>query len=313
MMARTAGQMTPWRGRLRTGQALARYTTWRVGGPAERLYEPVDRADLAAFLGTLPADEPIFFLGRGSNLLVRDGGLRGTVVLLAGALTGIDRIDAVTVTAEAGVPSARLARFAARAGLAGIEFLAGIPGTVGGALAMNAGAHGAAIWDSVGDVEVIDRRGALRTRTVAEYTIGYRTVRGPAEEWFVAATLRLQPADPELCQRRIQELLTHRAATQPLGKPNSGSVFRNPPGDHAGRLIEAAGLKGAREGGCQVSTLHANFIINDGGATARDIEQLIWRVRDAVRLHAGVELQLEVRIVGEPGPEPAGRERNHDL
>ena len=293
------------RGELRTGEPLASYTTWRVGGPAERFYEPADRADLAEFLATLPADEPIFFLGHGSNLLVRDGGLRGTVILTAGSLTRIERVADTCLMAEAGVACARLARFAARAGLGGIEFLAGIPGTFGGALAMNAGAHGAAIWDFVRDLEVIDRGGRMRQRTAADYEIGYRSVRSNDDAWFIAATLSLQPADPAACEQRIRELLARRAATQPIGKPSCGSVFRNPPGDHAGRLIEAAGLKGAREGGCQVSTLHANFIINVGGATARDLERLIQRVRDVVRERTGVDLQPEVRIVGEPGVEAA--------
>ncbi len=287
------------RGRLERDVPMARHTSWRVGGRAERVYRPADLDDLAAFLRTLPPDEPLHWVGLGSNLLVRDGGLRGTVILLHGGLDRIERLDARTVRAEAGAACAKLARATARMGLAGLEFMAGIPGTVGGALAMNAGAFGGETWARVRQVWTIDRAGRVRARAPADYTVGYRSVRGPAGEWFVAAALALAPGDGRGLER-IRALLARRAATQPMGRPSCGSVFRNPPGDHAGRLIEAAGLKGVRRGGAMVSERHANFIVNTGGATAADIEALIRHVQETVERVHGVRLEPEVRIVGEP-------------
>lgn len=295
------------RGRLERGVPLARYTSWRVGGPAERLYRPADLEDLAAFLAGLPPDEPVHWLGLGSNLLVRDGGLRGTVILLHGGLARIDRVAERTLRAEAGAPCARLARTAARLELTGLEFMAGIPGTVGGALAMNAGAFGGETWERVVRVWTIDRTGRVRERAAGDYSVGYREVRGPAGEWFVAAAFELDPDDGGAARARIRELLARRAATQPTGQPSCGSVFRNPPGDHAGRLIEAAGLKGARRGGAMVSERHANFIVNLGGATAADIEALIRHVQETVERVHGVRLEPEVRIVGEAAHHGEGK------
>jgi UDP-N-acetylmuramate dehydrogenase len=291
---------TGLRGELLRDEPLARHTSWRVGGPAERLYRPADRADLVAFLAALPPEEPVFWLGLGSNLLVREGGLRGTVVAVIGRLNAL-RVDdgGDRVYAEAGVPSAHVARAAARAGLVGLEFLAGIPGTLGGALAMNAGAFGGETWKRVVEVETVDRRGVVRRRAPVEYAVGYREVQGPAGEWFLAATLQAEEGDAAAAQQEIRRLLERRAATQPTSQPSGGSTFRNPPGDFAARLIESAGLKGLRVGGAEVSEKHANFIVNTGSATASDIEQLMDVVRDRVeRLH-GVRLQTEVHIVGE--------------
>jgi UDP-N-acetylmuramate dehydrogenase len=203
------------------------------------------------------------------------------------------------VRAEAGVASAKVARFSTDHGLAGAEFLAGIPGTVGGALAMNAGAFGGETWNIVHAVETLDRRGELRVRLAADYDVGYRRVAGPAGEWFVAAHLRLLLDVRKQGKGLIKSLLAKRGATQPTQLPNAGSVFKNPPNDHAARLIEAAGLKGAREGGACVSTLHANFIVNEGAATAADIERLIARVQAAVETKFGVRLETEVRILGD--------------
>ncbi len=287
------------RGELRTGEPMARYTSWRVGGPADRFYRPVDAEDLAAFLRSLPEGEPLFWLGLGSNLLVRDGGIRGTVIATQGVLDGLDQIDATTVRAEAGVTCAKVARFCARRDLVGAEFLAGIPGTMGGALAMNAGAFGGETWTLVSAVETLDHRGAHHTRAPAEYEVGYRSVRGPEGECFLAAHLHLAAGEGEASLARIKALLEQRNETQPIGLPSCGSVFRNPEGDHAARLIEAAGLKGVCIGGACVSEKHANFIINTGEATARDIEALIELVRRTVHKEYGVELQPEVRIVGE--------------
>ena len=287
------------RGSLKRNEPLARHTSWRVGGPADLFYVPADIADVCAFLQSLDRDVPVYWLGLGSNLLVRDGGIRGAVIATAGALSGLAEIAPTRVRAEAGIASAKLARFCVKANLTGAEFLAGIPGTIGGALAMNAGAFGGETWPIVAAVETVDRQGGLRTRAPADFEIGYRHVRGPANEWFVAGHFELGTAQAAGGQSLIKSLLARRGATQPTQLPNAGSVFRNPSGDHAARLIEAAGLKGVCEGSACVSTLHANFIVNQGGATAAQIETLIARVQSAVRARFDVELQPEVRIVGE--------------
>lgn len=287
------------RGELRRDEPLARHASWRVGGPAARLYRPADRGDLIAFLRTLDADEPLLWLGLGSNLLISDAGFAGTVIQTTGRLTAMTMLDATRLRAEAGVSCAKAARFAARQGLVGVEFLAGIPGTIGGALAMNAGAWGGETWEHVALVRTLDRRGTLRERPPADFEIGYRHVLIPPGEWFLEAELVLQPGDTEAAQARIRDLLDRRAATQPTGLPSCGSVFRNPPGDHAARLIEAAGLKGVRIGGAEVSPKHANFIINTGTASARDIASLIDRVQAEVERASGIRLIPEVRWVGE--------------
>jgi len=287
------------RGVLLRDEPLARHTSWRVGGPARSFYQPADRADLVAFLQQLPAGEPVYWLGLGSNLLVRDGGIAGTVIATQAALASIERIEETTVRVEAGVPCAKAARLSARMGLVGAEFLAGIPGTMGGALAMNAGAFGSETWTCVHCVQSVDRSGGVHTRTPAEYRIGYRSVRGPADEWFLAADLRLAAGDTTQSQARIRELLDRRNRTQPTNQPSCGSVFRNPPNDHAARLIEAAGLKGRAIGGACVSEKHANFIVNTGAATAADIEALIEEVSDTVERVHGIRLVTEVLIVGE--------------
>jgi len=290
------------RGILRKDEPMARHTTWRVGGPAERFYEPADTADLAALLKRLPPAEPVFWLGMGSNLLVRDGGIRGTVIHTTNRLARLERLSGDQVWVEAGVPCAKVARFCARERLNGAEFLAGIPGTFGGALRMNAGAFGGETWPLVREVETVDREGVLRRRSAEEYEAGYRQVRGPEGEWFTAAILQLQEGEPELGQQRIRELLERRNASQPIGQANAGSVFRNPPGDYAARLIEAAGLKGSRIGGAVISEKHANFIVNSGEATAADIEALIERAATVVERHFGIRLRREVHIVGERLP-----------
>lgn len=287
------------RGQLLLAEPMARHTSWRVGGPAARMYLPADIEDLAAFLRTLPADEPLVWVGLGSNLLVRDGGLRATVIMTSGRLNGLGQVGADVIRAEAGVASAKVARFSVDRGLTGAEFLAGIPGTVGGALAMNAGAFGSETWRIVQAVETIDHRGERRTRAPSDYRVGYRSVTGPANEWFVAAHFKLAPGDRQQARSLIKTLLARRGATQPTQLPNAGSVFKNPPHDHAARLIEASGLKGLRIGGACVSELHANFIVNTGTASARDIEQLIALVQRRVRDAHGVQLETEVRIVGD--------------
>ncbi len=288
------------RGQLLRNEPMSRHTSWRVGGPADRFYVPADLDDLVAFLKELEPGEPLTWVGLGSNLLVRDGGIRGTVVMTSGALNRLGLAGEGRVRAEAGVASAKVARFCVDQGLTGAEFLAGIPGTVGGALAMNAGAFGGETWSIVAAVETVDRHGNLRTRTPADYEIAYRHVRGAVDEWFVAGVFHLTRTADGNGKALIKSLLAKRGATQPTQLPNAGSVFMNPPGDHAARLIESCGLKGSCEGNACVSDLHANFIVNRGGARAADIERLIEHVRAEVERRQGVRLVSEVRIVGEP-------------
>ena len=303
MMMNEPRQFASLRGSETRQARLARFTTWRCGGIADRLYVPADRDDLAAFLRTLPPDEPVTVLGLGSNTLVRDGGVRGTVVIMhnpGGALAVADGL----VYAEATVACPKLARFAALHGCAGGEFLAGIPGAVGGALAMNAGCYGGETWRNVLRVEVVRRDGCFEVRTPADYAIGYRSVRradGSAFDGvFTAAWFRFPEGDATAARARIKELLARRIATQPLNLPNAGSVFRNPEGDHAARLIESCGLKGFTIGGASVSEKHANFIVNPRrSAKSADIEALIAHVRETVRAKTGVDLEPEVRIIGE--------------
>lgn len=292
------------RGQLRQDEPMARHVSWRAGGNAARAYHPADLSDLQAYMRTLPESEPVWFVGLGSNLLVRDGGLQGTVIFTHWAMRTMRlEPDGHRIYAEAGLPSPKVARFAAMHGLTGAEFLAGIPGTVGGALAMNAGCYGRETWDIVERVCTVDRRGELHERIPAEFDIAYRHVQrkeaADSEEWFVAALFRLVPGDGEGSRQRIRELLGRRIATQPLGEPNAGSVFRNPRGDFAARLIEACGLKGHAIGDAVISPKHANFIVNRGRARAADIEALIECAHSAVKARFGIELEREVRIIGD--------------
>ena len=286
------------RGELRYDEPMSRHTSWRVGGSADLFFVPVSIEDLQVFLAQLDSGEPVFWHGVGTNLLVRDGGIRGVVVSASGILKRLEQVDHYVVRAGAGVPCTQLARQCIRWGLGPSEFFAGIPGTVGGALAMNAGAHGGETWERVESVQTIDRSGEIHLRATAEYSVAYRSVKGPANEWFLEATLRFDP-DVTPSMDTLKEMLERRKTTQPLGLPSCGSVFRNPPGDHAARLIEAAGLKGHRIGGAEVSPKHANFIINADDASATDIEELIEFVRQTVLEEHGIELVHEVRIVGE--------------
>jgi len=289
-----------YRARVRRNEPLSRHTSWHVGGPAEAFFNPRDVQDLAAFLRGVPPGVPIHWIGLGSNLLVRDGGLRGVVISTHGTLDALERWSETGVRAQAGVACARLARQCIKWGLGPAEFFAGIPGTLGGALAMNAGAFGGETWQHVRSVETIDRSGRTRKRTASEYRIGYRQVIPPQpDEWFIAAELHFERR-PGAHAGEVRTLLERRKASQPIGEWSCGSVFVNPPGDHAARLIEAAGLKGFRIGDASVSEKHANFIINHGRASAAELEQLIGHVRDEVRRVHGVALDTEVRIVGVP-------------
>ena len=292
------------RGTVKENESMARHVSWRAGGKAARLYVPADREDLAEYLRSMPASEPILMVGLGSNLLVRDGGFHGTVILTH--RPGLrPQIQHGAIVAEAGVASPKIARFAARNDFEGAEFLSGVPGTLGGALAMNAGCFGSEAWDVIDDVLTIDRAGNFRQRPRSDFVVAYRSCELRSggtigtDEWFICARLRLAKGHGPRARDKIRQLLLRRIATQPLSLPNAGSVFRNPPDDYAARLIESCGLKGLSCGGAQVSGKHANFIVNPKGeAKAADIEALITMVRDHVRAATGVDLIPEVRIVG---------------
>jgi UDP-N-acetylmuramate dehydrogenase len=293
--------------RVRWHELMSAHTSWRAGGPADMFFLPRDIEDLSAFLRVLPLTVPVYWVGLGSNLLVRDGGIRGVVVATAGAFTRIERRSQTRIYCQASVPCARVARACAGWGLAQAEFFGGIPGTFGGALAMNAGAFGDETWRHVRSVETIDRRGERRTRAAQEYDVGYRHVEPPASvnsaetaEWFVSAELEFEPQNGDT-RGTVRSLTERRRQTQPVGQWSCGSVFKNPPGDHAARLVEAAGLKGHRIGDAVVSEKHANFIINAGHATATELEQLIRHVQRTVESVHGIALETEVRIVGEGG------------
>jgi len=289
------------RGTMQQQVDMSRYVSWRAGGVAERMYQPADIEDLQMFMRNLSPDEPLYVLGLGSNLLVRDGGLCGTVLLLHGVLNELRIENDGEIYAEAGVPGAKLARFAALHDLSDAAFFAGIPGTVGGMLAMNAGCYGSQTWEKVSKVMTVNRRGEATVRTAADYEIGYRHValQDGGEEWFIAAWLTFERGNGDVARQEIKTLLSKRISSQPLNLPNAGSVFRNPPGDHAARLIEQCGLKGKRIGAAQVSEKHANFIVNTGKASATDIEQLINQIQAAVKQQTGIRLKSEVRIIGE--------------
>jgi UDP-N-acetylmuramate dehydrogenase len=286
-------------GKLLVNEPLARYTSWRVGGNADQLYIPDGLDDLRLFLQSIETDKPIYFIGLGSNLLVRDGGVRGVVVLMHNVLTEL-KMDGDYVYAEAGVTCGKLAKFCAKEAKQGAEFFAGIPGTLGGALAMNAGCYGSETWNVVNSVTTINRQGELNKRDAATFITSYRHVDMPvADEWFIAAWLNLKAGDAHESAQKIKDLLATRLAAQPLNLPSAGSTFRNPTGDYAARLIEASGLKGYIIGGAQVSEKHANFIVNIGGANALDIEMLIKHMRETVLAQQGVALQQEIKVIGE--------------
>lgn len=307
MQAMNIKQHQNLRGELLRNEPMAKHTSWRAGGVAKLFYKPADIDDLSLFLSQQADAENIIFVGLGSNLLVRDAGLNGIVICISGVLNAIELNEDFSLYAEVGVPSPKLARVAAKNGLTGNEFLCGIPGTFGGALAMNAGAMGGETWSIVKNVTTINKRGNITKRNVNEFDIAYRSVKANPDsnfnlgkdEWFVAATLQLQKGEREKSEQKIKSHLARRAATQPTQQPNAGSVFRNPEGDYAARLIESAGLKGFCIGGACVSEKHANFIINSGDASATDIETLINHIKETVEDESGISLIREVRIVGD--------------
>jgi UDP-N-acetylmuramate dehydrogenase len=286
------------KGVLLKNESLAKYTSWRVGGLAEQMYLPEGKQDLIDFLTNRPEQENLFWLGLGSNLLVRDGGIKGTVINTRGRLKKMQLIDAGQLYVEAGVPCAHVARFSTEKGLSGAEFLAGIPGTMGGALKMNAGAFGSETWNVVSKVEMINAAGQVMERTADQFKVAYRSVIGCGEEWFLATVLTLKQGDRAESQQKIKDLLENRALTQPINKPTCGSVFKNPEGAYAAGLIELCGLKGHQIGGACVSLKHANFIENMGTATAEDIESLIEYIQQKVLKEQNISLQTEVCRVG---------------
>ena len=288
------------RGLLKRDEMMSRHTSWKVGGPADRFYVPADEDDLVRFLLALPDNEPVTWIGLGSNVLVRDGGIRGTVVACAGMKDKLLLLADNRVRAGCGTACAKIARFSAKSGLTGAEFLAGIPGSAGGALTMNAGAFGSETWSIVEQVETVTRKGMRRIRTGADFAVGYRQVDLADDEWFLNVVFRLDEDPDGNAEARIRELLARRAEAQPTGRFSCGSVFKNPAGDFAGRLVEQCGLKGSAVGNALVSEKHANFIINNGRASAADIETLILRVQATVEEMTGTRLAPEVRIIGEP-------------
>lgn len=289
------------RGELREQEPMSKHTSWKTGGVADYFYSPADIDDLSFFMSILPSDMPVTWVGLGSNLLVRDGGVSGVVISIVGVIKSLEIINEKEVSTGAGVLCVKVARFAAKHGLTGVEFLAGIPGSIGGALAMNAGAYGGEIWRVIKQVETINRQGERKCYSKDDFEIGYRSVSLAEDEWFIACTMELAVSSKTVVEQAIKKMLSERAAAQPLGKLSCGSVFRNPPNDHAARLIELCGLKGKQVGGACVSEKHANFIINTGNATSLDIEQLIELVRATVLEKHAVSLIAEVRVIGEEG------------
>ncbi len=288
-----------FKGSLMFDEPMSKHTSWRLGGPADQYYVPADLIDLQYFLAQLEPGIEILWVGLGSNLLVRDGGFRGVVIAPLNSLRELYLEPGGLLYAESGISCARLAKFCQKQGLDGADFFAGIPGTIGGALAMNAGAFGGETWATVEQVIMIDRKGNLVERSPAEFEVDYRHVGMPRQEWFAAARFRL-PARAAGESSNIRELLRQRNATQPIGQPSCGSVFKNPPGKYAAQLIEEAGLKGYCLGTACVSDMHANFIISDSNTTASDVEALIAYIRETIAVQFNVNLEAEVRIVGDP-------------
>jgi UDP-N-acetylmuramate dehydrogenase len=286
------------KGKLMFDEPMSKHTSWRLGGPADRYYVPADLQDLQNFLANLETGLDILWVGLGSNMLVRDGGFRGQVIAPLNALNEIHLNADGSLYAESGISCAKLAKFCRNEGLAGADFFAGIPGTIGGALAMNAGAFGGETWTAVERLFMLDRHGRLVERNTAEFEVSYRRVTLPQQEWFAAALFRFdrRAADED---SNIRRLLQQRNETQPIGLPSCGSVFKNPPGNHAAQLIEAVGLKGYCLGTACVSDKHANFIISSTATTSHDVEALIEHIRATVVARFDICLESEVRIVGE--------------
>ncbi|MDG0996044.1 MAG: UDP-N-acetylmuramate dehydrogenase [Gammaproteobacteria bacterium] len=287
------------RGKLSFDESMTSYNTWGVGGRAQCVFRPADVDDLQSFLKQYNAEQPVYWMGLGSNILIPDEGLSGVVVISHPGLQGISYKDDGSVYVEAGVACSKLARGSVKHDLQGLEFMAGIPGTVGGALAMNAGAFGGSTWEHVRSLKMITRSGELEQRQVDEFKVSYRTVETAADEWFVAAEFKLSRIEVNEEAVSIRELLAKRNHSQPIGEKNCGSVFKNPPGLFAAEMIQQCGLKGLKVGGAEISPKHANFIINTGSASATDITELMAKIISTVKKQYGVELQPEVRTLGD--------------
>jgi len=288
---------------LKSDEPMARHTSWRAGGKADRYAVPKNIEELKQLMSGLTESEAVMWMGLGSNTLIRDGGFRGTIVATQYVMNELSLLDNGHVFVGAGVADAKLARFCAKKKLSGAQFFAGIPGLLGGALAMNAGAWGGETWQHVVSVETMNHKGEIKTRSKNEFDISYRHVGNLNDEWFVSAMMHFNKQEDEKFSNKdvidIKQLLAKRAQSQPTGVASCGSVFRNPEGDHAARLIESCGLKGMRIGGAVISEKHANFIINDKQASAEDIESLIELMQQKVKAKYDVSLQTEVRITGE--------------
>jgi UDP-N-acetylmuramate dehydrogenase len=287
------------RGRLLPNQSLAELTWFRVGGPAQALLMPEDEADLAYFLGAIPADVPVIVVGLGSNLIVRDGGIPGVVVRLGRGFSDV-KVDGLRITAGPAVPDVKVARAAQEAGIAGLSFMRGIPGAVGGALRMNGGAYGGETKDVLVSARAVDRAGNLHVLSNADMHYTYRHCGAPEDFIFTEATFEGRTGDPAVIATEMDKITESREATQPIKSRTGGSTFKNPPGHKAWQLIDKAGCRGLIIGGAQVSELHCNFLINQGAATAADIETLGETVRKRVKDSSGVDLEWEIKRIGVP-------------
>jgi UDP-N-acetylmuramate dehydrogenase len=291
--------MSELRGRVLANQSLAELTWFRVGGPAQLLFMPDDETDLSYFLGHLPADVPVTVIGLGSNLIVRDGGVPGAVVRLGRGFNEI-AIDDTCIRAGAAVPDVKVARAAQEAGVAGLSFMRGIPGAVGGALRMNGGAYGRETKDALVEARAVDRRGHIHVLGNADLHFSYRHCGAPEDYIFTAATFAGESGDPRAIAAEMEEITASREQTQPVKSRTGGSTFKNPPGGKAWQLIDGAGCRGLKRGDAQVSEMHCNFLINLGSATAADIEALGEAVRRKVEEQSGVTLEWEIKRIGLP-------------
>jgi UDP-N-acetylmuramate dehydrogenase len=288
------------RGRLLPNVALSDLTWLRAGGPAQLLFTPADEDDLAYFLAHCPQDIPVMVIGVGSNLLVRDGGVPGVVIRLARSFNEIEPLSETRIRAGAAVPDVRLAQAAAAAGIAGLAFYRGIPGTIGGALRMNAGAHGGETKDILAEARAVDRAGTLHVFDNASMGFTYRHCGVPADCIFTQAVFEGRLGDKAEIESSMREVAEYREANQPIKSRTGGSTFKNPPGHSAWKLIDAAGCRGLRIGGVHISEMHCNFLINDGNASADEIERLGETVRERVFAHSGIMLEWEIKRIGIP-------------
>ncbi|OHB32395.1 MAG: UDP-N-acetylenolpyruvoylglucosamine reductase [Phenylobacterium sp. RIFCSPHIGHO2_01_FULL_70_10] len=288
------------RGRLLRDEPLAPFTWFRVGGAADVLFLPADAEDLAAFLKALPREVPVTVLGVGSNVIVRDGGVEGVVIRLAGRAFGQIAVEGTRVTAGAAALDAAVARAAAKAGVAGLEFYAGIPGSVGGALTMNAGCYGSETKDVLVSAWGIDRTGARRDFALDDFGYAYRHSQAPADIIWIEATYEGRPDAPDAIQGRIEAITARREQSQPIREKTGGSTFKNPEGHSSWKLVDEAGWRGKPFGGAMFSPLHSNFMINTGEATAADLEGLGEAVRADVKARTGIDLHWEIKRIGRP-------------